>query len=149
MTTTAGSRRTLQPLALAEDPGMYRRTEAPLADQIADSYRRLHAVNAATDAAALAADPRRLAALHAWAAPLDGGLTVLAGIHYNLFLGSLLLAAGDLTPARVRELMPLTERSVARLADHPRTLVDAFDLPEAFFATRPIAGQAYQEVFTA
>ncbi|MPY63898.1 acyl-CoA oxidase [Streptomyces spongiae] len=36
-----------------------------------------------------ASDPHRLAALHEWIGPVDGGLTTLASIHYNLFLGSL------------------------------------------------------------
>ncbi|MEV6973062.1 acyl-CoA dehydrogenase [Kitasatospora sp. NPDC093806] len=75
---------------LAADPAMYRRTDTPPAEQLADSYRRLRRVNDTVDAAALAADPARLAALHEWTGPLDGALTVLAGIHYNLFLGSLL-----------------------------------------------------------
>ncbi|MFI1018922.1 acyl-CoA dehydrogenase [Streptomyces sp. NPDC020965] len=38
----------------------------------------------------LARDPRRLAAMHEWAAVVDGALATVAGIHYNLFLGSLL-----------------------------------------------------------
>ncbi|MFE2057099.1 acyl-CoA dehydrogenase [Streptomyces sp. NPDC059446] len=40
--------------------------------------------------ARLASDPRALAALHAWLGPVDPALTTVAGIHYNLFLGSLL-----------------------------------------------------------
>ncbi|MEU3215074.1 acyl-CoA dehydrogenase [Streptomyces sp. NPDC006971] len=40
--------------------------------------------------ARLAADPRALAALHEWLGPVDPALTTVAGIHYNLFLGSLL-----------------------------------------------------------
>ncbi|MER0245343.1 acyl-CoA dehydrogenase family protein [Streptomyces sp. HSW2009] len=75
--------------ALAADPDMQRRTEATPAEQLADSYRRLRRLGATVDATALATDPRALAALHEWTAPLDGALTVLAGIHYNLFLGSL------------------------------------------------------------
>ncbi|WP_262986053.1 acyl-CoA dehydrogenase family protein, partial [Streptomyces sp. CBMA123] len=75
---------------LTENPALHRRPEDPEADQIAASYRRLRLLNAHTDPGALAADPRRLAALHEWTAVVDGGLTVLAGIHYNLFLGTLL-----------------------------------------------------------
>ncbi|MCQ8772788.1 acyl-CoA dehydrogenase family protein [Streptomyces telluris] len=55
------------------------------------AYERLHLVNAvAGDPLALAADPHRLASLHEWAAVVDGSLATVAGIHYNLFLGSLL-----------------------------------------------------------
>lgn len=60
------------------------------------SYDRLRLVNSAADGVAdLVTDPRRLAALHEWIGPLDGGLTTLASIHYNLFLGSLLDHDGD------------------------------------------------------
>ncbi|MFF0415636.1 acyl-CoA dehydrogenase [Kitasatospora sp. NPDC004745] len=86
--------------ALTTDPAMHRRTEAGTEEQLAASYRRLHRINAGTDAAGLATDPRLLTALHEWTAPLDGALTVLAGIHYNLFLGSLL----DHDPAPKRPL---------------------------------------------
>ncbi|MFE6780239.1 acyl-CoA dehydrogenase family protein [Streptomyces sp. NPDC057702] len=75
--------------ALAAEPDMQRRTEAATADQLADSYRRLRRLATAADPATVAADPHLLAALHEWMAPVDGALTVLAGIHYNLFLGSL------------------------------------------------------------
>ncbi|MFE9423273.1 acyl-CoA dehydrogenase [Kitasatospora sp. NPDC006697] len=89
--------------ALTTDPAMHRAPEDAPADQIAASYDRLRRINAVTPApAALAADPRRLAALHEWTAPLDGALTVLAGIHYNLFLGSLL----DHDPDPARPLDP-------------------------------------------
>ncbi|MFC7330150.1 acyl-CoA dehydrogenase [Marinactinospora rubrisoli] len=61
------------------------------ADRVTLAYQRLRLINDALDSAAdLAADPTRLASLHEWTAPLDGGLTTIAGIHYNLFLGSLL-----------------------------------------------------------
>ncbi|MBD0671563.1 acyl-CoA dehydrogenase family protein, partial [Streptomyces sp. CBMA156] len=75
---------------LTADPALHSRPEAPVADRIAASYRRLRQLNAHTDPAALAGDPLLLAALHEWTAVVDGGLTVLAGIHYNLFLGTLL-----------------------------------------------------------
>ncbi|MEU3959108.1 acyl-CoA dehydrogenase [Streptomyces buecherae] len=74
---------------LAADPGMQRRTDAAISDQLTDSYRRLRRVGAATDPVAVATDPYQLTALHEWLAPADGALAVLAGIHYNLFLGSL------------------------------------------------------------
>ncbi|MFI6652197.1 acyl-CoA dehydrogenase [Streptomyces sp. NPDC050529] len=60
-------------------------------ERAALSYERLRLVNeAAGDAAELANDPYRLASLHEWTGPLDGGLCTVASIHYNLFLGSLL-----------------------------------------------------------
>ncbi|MBW5420990.1 acyl-CoA oxidase [Streptomyces sp. BG9H] len=75
---------------LTADPWMHRRHEMPTPDQVAASYQRLRQVNQLTEAAELATDPYRLTALHEWTGPLDGALTVLVGIHYNLFLGSLL-----------------------------------------------------------
>ena len=44
----------------------------------------------ASGAAGPAVDPRALAALHEWLGPVDPAFTTVAGIHYNLFLGSLL-----------------------------------------------------------
>lgn len=55
------------------------------------SYQRLRTVNAAVpDPQALARDPVALSALHEWAGVVDAGMTTIASIHYNLFLGSLL-----------------------------------------------------------
>ncbi|MFE8006568.1 acyl-CoA dehydrogenase [Streptomyces sp. NPDC057418] len=55
------------------------------------AYERLRILNRSLDSGArLAADPRALAALHEWLGPVDPALTTVAGIHYNLFLGSLL-----------------------------------------------------------
>lgn len=60
-------------------------------ERLALAHARLRALNSALDSAARpAADPRALAALHEWLAPLDPALATVAGIHYNLFLGSLL-----------------------------------------------------------
>ncbi|MGW2864141.1 acyl-CoA dehydrogenase [Streptomyces sp. NPDC001205] len=60
-------------------------------ERVALSYERLRLVNEAVgDAAELANDPYRLASLHEWTGPVDGGLCTVASIHYNLFLGSLL-----------------------------------------------------------
>ncbi|MFB7663626.1 acyl-CoA dehydrogenase [Kitasatospora sp. NPDC056138] len=74
-------------------------------ERAALSYRRLHLVNETLDSAEeLASDVERLTALHEWAAPVDGGLTTVAGIHYNLFLGSLL----DHDPLRQRDLTDFT-----------------------------------------
>ncbi|MEE1752820.1 acyl-CoA dehydrogenase family protein [Streptomyces sp. SP18CS02] len=68
------------------------------------AYRRLNLVNASVDDPwELAGDVHRLAALHEWAAMVDGGLTTVAGIHYNLFMGSLL--DHDADPRR--DLAPL------------------------------------------
>ncbi|MBB5937383.1 acyl-CoA dehydrogenase family protein [Streptomyces zagrosensis] len=77
--------------ALSADPRMRRRPAANVTDQVAESYARLRLVNQAIDdPLAFAADPYRLTALHEWIAPLDGALAVIASIHYNLFLGSLI-----------------------------------------------------------
>ncbi|MFD9504241.1 acyl-CoA dehydrogenase [Streptomyces sp. NPDC060035] len=55
------------------------------------AYDRLRILNRSLDSGArLAADPRALAALHEWLGPVDPALTTVAGIHYSLFLGSLL-----------------------------------------------------------
>lgn len=55
------------------------------------AYDRLRVLNKSLDSGArLAADPRALAALHEWLGPVDPALTTVAGIHYSLFLGSLL-----------------------------------------------------------
>lgn len=60
-------------------------------ERLALTYERLRILNSALDSAAgPAADPRALAALHEWLGPVDPALTTVAGIHYNLFLGSLL-----------------------------------------------------------
>ncbi|MFI6698348.1 acyl-CoA dehydrogenase [Streptomyces sp. NPDC050509] len=69
------------------------------AERVQLSYSRLALVNdAAGDARGLALDPRRLAALHEWTGVVDSGLGTLAGIHYNLFLGSLLEQDGGADP---------------------------------------------------
>ncbi|MFJ9817356.1 acyl-CoA dehydrogenase [Streptomyces sp. NPDC101151] len=63
------------------------------AERAALSYEWLRLVNdTAGGAERLADDPGLLAALHEWAAIVDGGggLCTVASIHYNLFLGSLL-----------------------------------------------------------
>ncbi|MEU7650227.1 acyl-CoA dehydrogenase family protein [Streptomyces huasconensis] len=76
---------------LISGPAFVPRPELLPAERAALSYQRLHLVNGALDSPEeLALDPRRLAALHEWTGVVDSGLTTLAGIHYNLFLGSLL-----------------------------------------------------------
>ncbi|MFF2324522.1 MULTISPECIES: acyl-CoA dehydrogenase [unclassified Streptomyces] len=60
------------------------------------AYDRLRVLNDSLDSGArLAADTRALAALHEWLGPVDPALATVAGIHYNLFLGSLLDHEGD------------------------------------------------------
>ncbi|MFJ2259422.1 acyl-CoA dehydrogenase [Streptomyces sp. NPDC087844] len=81
------------------------RAELSPQERTALSYERLRLLNEAVgDPVELAADPYRLAGLHEWTGPVDGGLTTLASIHYNLFLGSLL----DHDGGRERDLSPFT-----------------------------------------
>ncbi|WP_405708970.1 MULTISPECIES: acyl-CoA dehydrogenase [unclassified Streptomyces] len=70
----------------------FRRPEHRTAEErLALAYQRLRVLNDCLDSGArLAADHRALAALHEWLGPVDPALTTVAGIHYNLFLGSLL-----------------------------------------------------------
>lgn len=63
------------------------------------SYDRLRALNEEVLCPeSLGRDPRGLAALHEWTSVVDGATATVAGIHYNLFLGSLL--DDDASPAR-------------------------------------------------
>ncbi|MFI9626094.1 acyl-CoA dehydrogenase [Streptomyces sp. NPDC052042] len=90
---------------IATEP--FRRPDRPTHEQrLGLAYDRLRALNDALGngpdgpgesigngpggAARLAADPRALSALHEWLGPVDPALTTVAGIHYSLFLGSLL-----------------------------------------------------------
>ncbi|MFJ8884732.1 acyl-CoA dehydrogenase [Streptomyces sp. NPDC102402] len=70
----------------------FRRPAGGTADERLElAYERLRILNRSLDSGArLASDPRALDALHAWLGPVDPALTTVAGIHYNLFLGSLL-----------------------------------------------------------
>ncbi|AUG80941.1 acyl-CoA oxidase [Kitasatospora sp. MMS16-BH015] len=75
---------------LVSTPPFRQQAELARADRLDLSYQRLRLIAEATeDGERLAADPVALAALHEWTALVDGGLTTVAGIHYNLFLGSL------------------------------------------------------------
>ncbi|MFF4957306.1 acyl-CoA dehydrogenase [Streptomyces sp. NPDC001222] len=77
-------RKTVSGPAFSYRPGL------PPAERAALSYDRLRLLNEVlADPDRFVADPHRLAALHEWIGPVDGGLTTLASIHYNLFLGSL------------------------------------------------------------
>ncbi|MGW6917833.1 acyl-CoA dehydrogenase family protein [Kitasatospora sp. NPDC054939] len=76
--------------ARAADPLLHRPAEGTVEQRIASSYERLRRVNASVDPVAVVTDPRQLAALHEWLTPVDGAMTLAAGVHYNLFLGSLL-----------------------------------------------------------
>ncbi|MFD7313736.1 acyl-CoA dehydrogenase [Streptomyces sp. NPDC059883] len=76
---------------LAAAPPFRRRPGASSGERLAMAYERLRTVNDTLDSpAGLVADPRGLAALHEWLGPVDPAFTTVAGIHYNLFLGSLL-----------------------------------------------------------
>ncbi|MEU1086396.1 acyl-CoA dehydrogenase [Streptomyces sp. NPDC005892] len=67
------------------------RTSTTPDEQLARSYERLRLINRSLDSAArLACDVRALTAMHEWLGPVDPTLATVAGIHYNLFLGSLL-----------------------------------------------------------
>ncbi|WP_406115542.1 acyl-CoA dehydrogenase [Streptomyces sp. NBC_01014] len=65
-------------------------------EQLGLAYERLRTLDSTLDSAfRLAADPVALANLHEWISPVDTALATVAGIHYNLFLGSLLDHDGD------------------------------------------------------
>ncbi|MEV6162675.1 acyl-CoA dehydrogenase [Streptomyces sp. NPDC052052] len=70
----------------------FRRQDLGTSDErLCLAYERMRILNDSLDSGArLAADLRALAALHEWLGPVDPALTTVAGIHYNLFLGSLL-----------------------------------------------------------
>ncbi|WP_307795343.1 acyl-CoA dehydrogenase family protein [Actinacidiphila acididurans] len=73
------------------------------------TYERLRLLSGtAGDPRALAADAARLAAMHEWTAVVDGSLATVAGIHYNLFWGSVL--DHDPDPARELEREAALER---------------------------------------
>ncbi|WP_405560621.1 acyl-CoA dehydrogenase [Streptomyces sp. NBC_01180] len=75
---------------LTTEPFRRRSGLAPDA-QLRLAYGRLRTLNSTLDSALrLAADPVALANMHEWLSPVDAALTTVAGIHYNLFLGTLL-----------------------------------------------------------
>ncbi|MFF2376605.1 acyl-CoA dehydrogenase [Streptomyces xiamenensis] len=76
---------------LLRDERLHHHPELRREERHRETYDRLRLVNERHgDALALARDPRALAAAHEWLAVADGALATVAGIHYNLFLGSLL-----------------------------------------------------------
>lgn len=56
-----------------------------------------------------------------------------------------LLAAGQVVPAAVREFPDAIEQSMTALTPHMLTLVDAFQLPDDYLASIPIANPTYQD----
>ncbi|MET9182609.1 acyl-CoA dehydrogenase [Kitasatospora aureofaciens] len=92
---------------LINHPTFRHRPGRSAAEQEDLAYTWLRLVNDTVDGAeSLAADPDLLASLHEWAAVVDGGgsLCTVAGIHYNLFLGSIL----DHDPDARRDLSEFT-----------------------------------------
>ncbi|WP_328325949.1 acyl-CoA dehydrogenase family protein [Streptomyces sp. NBC_00455] len=80
---------------LTTEPFRRRSGLAPDA-QLRLAYGRLRTLNSTLDSAfRLAADPVALANMHEWLSSVDTALTTVAGIHYNLFLGTLLDHDGD------------------------------------------------------
>ncbi|MGI5229334.1 acyl-CoA dehydrogenase family protein [Actinoallomurus sp. CA-142502] len=77
--------------ALSDDASFRYPADAGPEERVAGSYRRLRLINQTLDSVEeLVDDVEALAALHEWLCPTEGGLATFAGIHYNLFLGSLL-----------------------------------------------------------
>ncbi|MFE9688019.1 acyl-CoA dehydrogenase [Streptomyces sp. NPDC006285] len=75
------------------------RTDLHVEERWQQSYDRLRALNEEVECVQdLVGNPRALAALHEWTSVVDGATATVAGIHYNLFLGSLL--DDDVSPAR-------------------------------------------------
>ncbi len=67
------------------------RAELSVEERWQQSYDRLRALNEELLCVVpdMVRDPRALAALHEWTSVVDGATATVAGIHYNLFLGSL------------------------------------------------------------
>lgn len=76
--------------ALCDDESFHHPAAAGPHERVNGSYRRLRLINETLDSVEdLVNDVEGLAALHEWMCPVEGGLATFAGIHYNLFLGSL------------------------------------------------------------
>lgn len=75
------------------------RTDLSVEQRWQQSYDRLRALNEEVLCVQdLVRDPRALAVLHEWTSVVDGATATVAGIHYNLFFGSLL--DDEVSPAR-------------------------------------------------
>ncbi|WP_433544662.1 hypothetical protein ACQPZG_05390 [Streptomyces sp. CA-294286] len=75
---------------LISSPEFRHRPHLTEGEQLALSYERLRLLNSTVASPLqLANDLLRLASMHEWTGMVDGALSTLAGIHYNLFLGSL------------------------------------------------------------
>ncbi|PRH78074.1 acyl-CoA oxidase [Streptomyces solincola] len=103
--------------------------------KMAEVHTRLLAGDAFIDAAAQAVGPEARHLLHQLAR-----LFLLKEVAEHT---GILLATGQLTVEHIRDLPDAIEETIADLAPHMMTLVDAFDLPEEFFAGIPIAHQDY------
>ncbi|MFJ6382677.1 acyl-CoA dehydrogenase [Kitasatospora sp. NPDC092039] len=121
-----------------------------------DSLRRWNAAAPAALAAVTAhAEHRAAAALLAMAgsAADPRTRTALLDLHRLFTLSCISSHSGTLhseqhlTADQTSELPDLSEESIARLTDQVPALIDAFDLPERFFAARPIANPDYQDAF--
>ncbi|WP_312866407.1 acyl-CoA dehydrogenase family protein [Streptomyces boluensis] len=103
--------------------------------ELADVHTRRQAAEAFLDAAAAAVGTKARYLLHQLAR-----LFLLKEVVGH---SGELLAGGLITVEHVRDLPAAIEEIVADLAPHMMTLVDAFDLPEEFFAQVPIANEDY------
>ena len=92
--------------ALCDDASFHYPAAAGPRDRVNGSYQRLRRLNELLDSVeGLVGDAEGLAALHEWLCPVEGGLATVAGIHYNLFLGSLFDHDAD----ERRDLTPFLE----------------------------------------
>ncbi|WP_328317169.1 acyl-CoA dehydrogenase family protein [Streptomyces sp. NBC_00388] len=92
--------------ALLTTESFRRRSGLTPDEELRLGYGRLRILNSTLDSAfRLAADPVALASMHEWLSPVDTTLTTVAGIHYNLFLGTLLDHDADVR----RDLSPFAD----------------------------------------
>jgi acyl-CoA oxidase len=103
--------------------------------KMADVHTRLQAADAFLDAAAQAVGSKARHLLHQLAR-----LFLLKEVSQH---AGELLAGGLLSVEHVRDLPDAIEEIIADLAPHMMSLVDAFDLPEEFFAEIPLANKDY------
>jgi acyl-CoA oxidase len=91
--------------------------------RLALSYARLGVLNGAVESVPdLVSDPYRLASMHEWLGTADGGMTTVAGIHYNLCLGTLfdheLLDRDGARRPDVAELIALRRTGTYLVTEH-------------------------------